>query len=140
VSEFIVAIDGPAGSGKSSVAKGVAQKLGFEYLNTGAMYRAIAFELHSKGLNPNEDSLLRSQLARIRFCQSSSCAKSAYSYSKSDSQRKTHCCGRTRYGNSCVSHCECKNLFNSFSQGTRFQANERTSDERHLLITQGNRR
>lgn len=55
MSEFIVTIDGPAGSGKSSVARGVAQKLGFEYLNTGAMYRAIAFELHSKGLSPNDN-------------------------------------------------------------------------------------
>ena len=39
---FIVAIDGPAGSGKSSVSKAVAQKLGFGYLDTGAGYRAFA--------------------------------------------------------------------------------------------------
>ena len=38
---MIIAIDGPAGSGKSTVAKRVAQELGFEYLDTGAMYRAV---------------------------------------------------------------------------------------------------
>jgi cytidylate kinase len=39
---IIVAIDGPAGAGKSSIAKRVAAKLGFLYINTGAMYRAVA--------------------------------------------------------------------------------------------------
>lgn len=48
----IVAIDGPSGSGKSSVSKGVASRLGFEYLDTGAMYRAIAFAAIRQGLDP----------------------------------------------------------------------------------------
>lgn len=39
----IVAVDGPSGSGKSSVSKGVAQRLGFAYLDTGAMYRAVTW-------------------------------------------------------------------------------------------------
>ena len=39
---MIIAIDGPAGSGKSSVAKAVAGRLGFHYLDTGAMYRSVA--------------------------------------------------------------------------------------------------
>ncbi|HYT90604.1 MAG TPA: (d)CMP kinase, partial [Gemmataceae bacterium] len=39
---MIITIDGPAGAGKSTVAKGLAQRLGFQYLDTGAMYRAIA--------------------------------------------------------------------------------------------------
>lgn len=42
---MIVTIDGPAGSGKSTAAKGLAKRLGFEYLDTGAMYRAIAYAL-----------------------------------------------------------------------------------------------
>ncbi|MEY3966969.1 MAG: (d)CMP kinase, partial [Actinomycetota bacterium] len=45
VASFVVAIDGPAGSGKSSVSKEVARRLGFGYLDTGAGYRAFA--LHS---------------------------------------------------------------------------------------------
>jgi CMP/dCMP kinase len=40
---MIVAIDGPAGSGKSTVARGLAQRLGFRYLDTGAMYRALTW-------------------------------------------------------------------------------------------------
>jgi CMP/dCMP kinase len=43
MSDFIVAIDGPAGSGKSSVSKQVARELGFGYLDTGAAYRALAW-------------------------------------------------------------------------------------------------
>jgi len=41
--KVIVAVDGPAGSGKSTVAKGVARRLGLPYLDTGAMYRALTF-------------------------------------------------------------------------------------------------
>ncbi len=40
---YSVAIDGPAGAGKSTIARGLASKLGFTYVDTGAMYRAIAF-------------------------------------------------------------------------------------------------
>ncbi|HEY8556375.1 MAG TPA: (d)CMP kinase, partial [Actinomycetes bacterium] len=39
----VIAIDGPAGSGKSTVAKRLARRLGLEYLDTGAMYRAVTF-------------------------------------------------------------------------------------------------
>src|SRR6478752_2107034 len=42
---MIVTIDGPAGSGKSTAARGLARRLGFEYLDTGAMYRAVALAL-----------------------------------------------------------------------------------------------
>src|SRR6266436_46357 len=40
---MIVAIDGPAGAGKSTVARALAQRLGFRYLDTGAMYRALTW-------------------------------------------------------------------------------------------------
>ncbi len=53
--EFLIAIDGPAGSGKSTVAKLVAEKLKMNYLDTGAMYRAVALYLHSKNLSPSDD-------------------------------------------------------------------------------------
>ena len=39
----VIAIDGPAGSGKSTVSRAVADRLGLEYLDTGAMYRGVAF-------------------------------------------------------------------------------------------------
>ncbi len=47
-----VAIDGPAGSGKSTISKRAAKILGFEYIDTGAMYRALTLKVLNKGLNP----------------------------------------------------------------------------------------
>ena len=49
---MIVAIDGPAGAGKSSVARAVAARLGFTYLDTGAMYRAVALAALRRGVGP----------------------------------------------------------------------------------------
>ncbi|WHQ47204.1 MAG: (d)CMP kinase [Candidatus Midichloria sp.] len=53
---FIVAIDGPAASGKGTIAKIVAKKLGFDYLNTGSLYRAVAYfalqnQIDTKNIN-----------------------------------------------------------------------------------------
>jgi cytidylate kinase len=48
----VVAIDGPAGAGKSSVARAVADRLGFTYLDTGAMYRAVALAAAERGAEP----------------------------------------------------------------------------------------
>jgi cytidylate kinase len=48
----IVAIDGPAGAGKSTVARAVADRLGFTYLDTGAMYRSVAFAAQERGVEP----------------------------------------------------------------------------------------
>lgn len=47
---MIVTIDGPAGSGKSTAARGLAARLGFEFLDTGAMYRAVALALNRLGV------------------------------------------------------------------------------------------
>lgn len=51
---MIVAIDGPAGCGKSTIAKMVAKRLGFYFLNTGSFYRAVTFAHLKKGLNPKD--------------------------------------------------------------------------------------
>jgi cytidylate kinase len=48
----VVAIDGPAGAGKSTVARAVAQRLGFTYLDSGAMYRSVALAALERGLPP----------------------------------------------------------------------------------------
>jgi cytidylate kinase len=50
----LVAIDGPAGSGKSTVARRVAERLGLDYLDTGAMYRSVAFAALRRGVDPTE--------------------------------------------------------------------------------------
>jgi cytidylate kinase len=53
---MVVAIDGPAGAGKSTVARGVAERLGFGYLDSGAMYRAVALAHLKKGGDPAENA------------------------------------------------------------------------------------
>ena len=52
---MIIAIDGPAGAGKSSVAKDVAKKIGFQYLDTGAMFRAITVECFQNDIDVNDE-------------------------------------------------------------------------------------
>ncbi|HEX5103066.1 MAG TPA: (d)CMP kinase [Pirellulaceae bacterium] len=51
---MIVAIDGPAGAGKSSIARRLAERLGFQFLDTGAMYRAVALAALRQGLGPDD--------------------------------------------------------------------------------------
>jgi cytidylate kinase len=50
----VIAIDGPAGSGKSTVARAVAERIGLAYLDTGAMYRAVAFDAIRRGVDPED--------------------------------------------------------------------------------------
>lgn len=70
----VIAIDGPSGSGKSTLAKIIAKKLNLTYLDTGAMFRAIAFKLHSLNidftkneLNDSEGREIESFLKSINF-------------------------------------------------------------------------
>ena len=51
---YTIAIDGPAGAGKSTVAKKLADRLGFDYLDTGAMYRAVTLEVLRRGHDPKD--------------------------------------------------------------------------------------
>jgi cytidylate kinase len=54
----VVAIDGPAGSGKSTVARRLAHRLDLDYLDTGAMYRAVAFAALRRGIDPSDAELV----------------------------------------------------------------------------------
>lgn len=54
----IVAIDGPAGAGKSTVSRLLAQKVGYRYINTGALYRAIGLLALEQGIDPNDGERL----------------------------------------------------------------------------------
>ena len=60
---MIIAIDGPAGSGKSTIARSVAERLGLHYLDTGAMYRAVTYAALARGLDL-EDEPAVSEIAR----------------------------------------------------------------------------
>jgi cytidylate kinase len=61
---MIVAIDGPAGAGKSTVARSLATRLGFRYLDTGAMYRALTWLALERGLSLDDGESL-GELARL---------------------------------------------------------------------------
>jgi cytidylate kinase len=60
----IIAIDGPVGAGKSTVARELARALGFSYINTGAMYRAVALVARESGISPG-DAQIERRLAGI---------------------------------------------------------------------------
>lgn len=57
-----VAIDGPGGTGKSSIAKAVAARLGLEYIDTGAMYRSIGLKALRKGVSPSDTEAVEKML------------------------------------------------------------------------------
>ena len=67
VSPVIVAIDGPAGAGKSTVGRAVASRLGLQYLDTGAMYRAVTFAALRRGIDPTDETDVASLAAAIEM-------------------------------------------------------------------------
>src|SRR5579863_3789503 len=66
---IIIAIDGPAGAGKSTIARSLAEKLGYTYIDTGAMYRAVALWALRAGIDPEDLHSLEplAREARIEF-------------------------------------------------------------------------
>jgi cytidylate kinase len=62
---MIVTIDGPAGAGKSSAARALARRLGFEFLDTGAMYRAVTLAALRSGIDLRDQDALAALLARL---------------------------------------------------------------------------
>ena len=66
LSEFVIAIDGPAASGKSSVARALASRFGLIYVNTGAMYRAVTWLAVSRGVSTADASAVVELLARTK--------------------------------------------------------------------------
>jgi len=62
-----IAIDGPAGAGKSTVARLVAQRLGYTYIDTGAMYRALTLDALEQGLDLNDEDALVEALQKMNL-------------------------------------------------------------------------
>lgn len=62
-----VAVDGPAGSGKSTITKMVAKSLGFNYVDTGAMYRALTYNFLANGLDELEEEKIKGLLSETEF-------------------------------------------------------------------------
>ncbi|HEV2440357.1 MAG TPA: (d)CMP kinase [bacterium] len=61
-----VAIDGPMGSGKSTIAREVARRLGYRHVDTGAMYRAVAAAALRRGISPDDAAALTALAGRVR--------------------------------------------------------------------------
>lgn len=64
---FIVAIDGPTSSGKSTVSNFIAQKLNFEYIQTGAMYRCVALGLLQNNIQLNDEAKIKKMLNNMNI-------------------------------------------------------------------------
>ena len=64
---MIVAIDGPAGSGKSTIAKEIARQLGFNKLDTGAMYRAVTFAALDRGIDLDDEAAIDALAEQIEI-------------------------------------------------------------------------
>ncbi len=70
MSALVVAIDGPAGTGKSSVSKGLARALGARYLDTGAMYRIVTLAVLRAGVDPGDAEAVESVASRVQLAVS----------------------------------------------------------------------
>ncbi|MCC2640913.1 MAG: cmk [Nitrospira sp.] len=64
---LIIAIDGPAGAGKSTVARLLALRLGYLYLDTGALYRAVAWKVQKTGVNPDDGAAIAAFLPETKL-------------------------------------------------------------------------
>ncbi|HDS74386.1 MAG TPA: (d)CMP kinase [Firmicutes bacterium] len=64
---MIVAIDGPAGSGKTTTARSVAERLGFVHIDTGAMYRAVTLQVLRDGVSLDDDTTIIGTAKRVRI-------------------------------------------------------------------------
>jgi len=67
MTQKIIAIDGPAGSGKSTVARALARALGWAFLDTGAMYRAVTCEALDQGVDVNDEKAVAALAASLRL-------------------------------------------------------------------------
>lgn len=64
---LVITIDGPSGAGKSTVSKLLAEKLSYIYLDTGALYRALAYKVMQEGLSPEQEVQLSELCARTKI-------------------------------------------------------------------------
>ena len=64
---LIITIDGPSGAGKTTVSKILAGRLEYRYIDTGALYRGVALEAMSSGLNPDDDTGLENILRSLKM-------------------------------------------------------------------------
>ena len=65
--KLLITIDGPAGAGKTTVSRTLADRLGYRYIDTGALYRGVAFEVKRQGVNPESETELDNLCRRLQL-------------------------------------------------------------------------
>ena len=65
--KLLITIDGPAGAGKTTVSRTLADRLGYRYIDTGALYRGVAYEVKSQGVNPKSETEMADLCRRLQF-------------------------------------------------------------------------
>ena len=137
-----IAIDGPAGAGKSTIAKLLAAKMNYIYVDTGAMYRAMAVYFTQNHVNPDDEREINAAVSNVDITieymdgvqqvilngdnvtgllRTEETGKMASKTSKYAAVRKDNRChyGRQGHWNDRASGCFCKNLSDSEYTGTR---------------------
>ena len=65
--ELLITIDGPAGAGKTTVSRALADRLGYRYIDTGALYRAVALAAKSRQIDPGDDAALQQLCSELNL-------------------------------------------------------------------------
>jgi cytidylate kinase len=65
--KLLITIDGPAGAGKTTVSRALAARLGYRYIDTGALYRGVALAVKTQGINPQSDADLKQLCERLKL-------------------------------------------------------------------------
>jgi len=65
--KLLITIDGPAGAGKTTVSRTLADRLGYRYIDTGALYRGVAYEVKNQGVNPESETALAGLCRRLQL-------------------------------------------------------------------------